>query len=55
MAEITFSCRASVRLYVIPEVIIGKLQDARKKGKEPSIDGLCEVVAEGFDLIHEGE
>lgn len=54
MTEVTFACGAAVGLDVIPEVVVGKLEDAREKCKQTAVNRLCEVVAELFDLVHEG-
>jgi hypothetical protein len=55
VTEVAFTGRTAVRLNIVPEVVIGQLQNTREKSEESAVDGLGEVVAEFLDLIHERE
>lgn len=53
MAEIALTGRAAMRLDIVPEVVIRQLQDAGEEFQDSPVDGLCQVVAEFLDLVHE--
>lgn len=53
MAEVAFASRASVGLYVVPDIVIRKLQDTGKEGQESAVNGFREIVGERLDLVHE--
>lgn len=55
VAEVAFTGRATVRLHIVPEMVIGQLKDTREESEESAVDGLGEVVAEFLNLIHEWE
>ena len=53
VAEISLAGRAAVGLDIVPEVVVGELEDAGEEGEEAAVDRLCEVVGKGLDLVHE--
>lgn len=55
VAEVALAGRAAaVGLDLVPEVVVGELEDAREEGEEAAVDRPCEVVAKGLDLVHQG-
>lgn len=54
VAEVALAGGAVMRLNVVPEVVVGQFEDAREEGQEAAVDGLCKVVAELFNFVHEG-
>lgn len=54
VAEVSLAGRAAVGLDILPEVVVGELEDAGEEGEETAVDRLCEVVGKGLDLVHEG-
>lgn len=54
MAEVALASWATVGLNVIPEIVIGQLEDSGEESQEAAVDGLGQVVGELFDLVHEG-
>lgn len=54
VAEVAFAGGTSVRLNIVPKVIIGQLEHTGEQLQKPTVDRLRQVVAKGFDLIHEG-
>lgn len=53
VAEVALACWAPMRLYVVPEIIVGQLKNSGEKSQETFVHGVCEVVAERFDFVHE--
>lgn len=54
VSEVSFAGRAAVGLDIVPEVVVGELENAREEGEKTAVDRLCEVVGKRFDLVHEG-
>jgi hypothetical protein len=54
MSEIALAGWATMRLDILPEVVIRQLENARKECEQTTVDRLCEVIGKGFDLVHEG-
>lgn len=54
MAEVALAGWSTVRLNIVPEVVVGKLKNAREKCENSSVDRLGQVVAESLNLIHKG-
>lgn len=54
MAEVALACGRAVRLNVVPEVVVGKLKNAREEGENSSVDRLGQVVAESLNFVHKG-
>lgn len=39
---------------IIPEIVVGQLENAGEESKEATVDGLGQIVGELFDLVHKG-